>query len=184
MFYERLCRAVEILQSREARIPWYDPTTGKGGLRQVVSITNLPDGPDALAHDVKVVIDLPPNSQAGPTVSDNLGRWGVCSAAAYRALLNLAYQWYEPGRTHYPVGAGGRLHWRRSYDPDRYESLTDADLIALCYPAGISSKQRGKRLAEAKRTMAELADAGELQIISVGTSGRERLILPPLPSHQ
>ena len=178
-FYERLCRAVEILQSREARIPWYDPTTGTGGLRQVVSITNLPDGPDSLNHDVKVVIDLPPNSHVGPLISDNLGKWGVCNAAAYRALLNLAYQWYEPGRTHYPVGVGMRLHWQRSYDPEKYDLLTDTDLISLCYPAGVSSKQRAKRLAEAKRTIAELADAGELQIVPVGTSQRERRILPP-----
>ena len=179
-FWDRLCRAVDILQSREARIPWYDPVSGKGGLRQVVNITNLPAGPDALHHDVKVVIDLPPNSQAGPQVSDNLGRWGVRSAPAYRALLNLAYQWHQPGRTHYPTGTGGRRHWQRSYDPERYEPMTDSDLLWLCFPAGVGSSQRRKRLALAKSVLAELAASGELQIIPVGQTGRERRILPPL----
>ena len=56
------------------------------------------------------------------------------SAAAYRALLNLAYRWFEPGRTHFPVGRGKRQFWAQVNDAKRYPALTDDELIALCFP--------------------------------------------------
>ena len=179
VFYERLMRAVEVLDSDAARIPWYDPQTGKGDRRRVVNLTGLPHFPEATNAVVRVVVDLPPNSQAGPQVSDNLGTWGLHSAPAYRALLNLSYLWYEPGRTHYPLDTGSGRRWVASYDAEKHEPMTDADLIGLCYPKPEVSRNRHRRLERSLETLYQLQEAGEVQIVPVGTSGRERRILPP-----
>ena len=179
VFWERLMRAVEILDSDAARIPWYDSKTGKGDRRRIVNITGLPHFPEAPDALLRIVIDLPPNSQAGPRISDNLGRWGLHSAPAYRALLNLSYLWFEPGRTHYPVETGHGQHWVRSYDPEQHDPLTDDELIGLCYPTGVVSRNRHRQLERSLDTMKQLEEAGEVVIEPVGTSGKERRVLPP-----
>ena len=43
-YWPRLMKAVEVLDSKEARIPWYDSTLGKGGFRRVVSVGDIPRG--------------------------------------------------------------------------------------------------------------------------------------------
>jgi hypothetical protein len=179
VFYERLMRAAEVLDSDAARIPWYDSQTGQGDRRRVVNLTGLPHRPEASNASVRVVVDLPPNSQAGPQVSDNLGTWGLHSAPAYRALLNLSYLWYEPGRTHYPLATGYGRRWVASYDPEQHEPVTDADLIGLCYPQPEVSRNRHRRLERSLKALQQLEEAGEVRIVPVGTSGRERRILPP-----
>ena len=179
VFFERLMRAVEVLDSDAARIPWYDSKTGKGDRRRVVNLTGLPHFPEANNAVVRVVVDLPPNSQAGPQVSDNLGTWGLHSAPAYRALLNLSYLWYEPGRTHYPLGNRYGRRWVPSYDPEKQEPMTDVDLIGLCYPNAVVSRNRYRQLERSLEALQQLQEAGEVQIVPVGTSGRERRILPP-----
>ena len=172
-------RAAEVLDSDAARIPWYDPRTGKGDRRRVVNLTGLPHFPEVSDAVVRVVIDLPPNSQAGPQVSDNLGTWGLHSAPAYRAMLNLAYLWYEPGRTHYPLETGYGPRWVPSHDPEQYEPVTNVDLIGLCYPNAVVSRNRHRQLERSLEALQQLEEAGEVVIVPVGTSGRERRILPP-----
>ena len=159
--------------------PWYDPRTGKGDRRRVVNLTGLPHFPEVSDAVVRVVIDLPPNSQAGPQVSDNLGTWGLHSAPAYRAMLNLAYLWYEPGRTHYPLETGYGPRWVPSHDPEQYEPVTNVDLIGLCYPNAVVSRNRHRQLERSLEALQQLEEAGEVVIVPVGTSGRERRILPP-----
>ena len=44
-YWPRLMRAVEALDAMDARIPWVDPKTGRGGLRRVVSVGDIPRGP-------------------------------------------------------------------------------------------------------------------------------------------
>ena len=39
-----LTRAADALDTRDARIPWEDPAIGRGGLRRVVSVQDLPRG--------------------------------------------------------------------------------------------------------------------------------------------
>ena len=179
VFYDRLMRAAEVLDSDAARIPWYDPRTGKGDRRRVVNLTGLPHFPEATTAMVRVVVDLPPNSQAGPQVSDNLGTWGLHSAPAYRALLNLSYLWYEPGRTHYPLGTRYGRRWVPSYDPEKYEPMSNVELIGLCYPKAVVSRNRHRQLERSLEALQQLEAAGEVVIVPVGTSGRERRILPP-----
>ena len=110
-YWPRLLAAFEALESPAARIPWYALETGQGGLRRIVNISDIPRGPGNMDDLTSIIVDLPPGSGNGPQVSDNLRYWGVKSAAGYRALLNLAYRWFEPGRTHSPVGQGRRRRW-------------------------------------------------------------------------
>ena len=119
-------RAVDILDT--TRIPWKDPATGKGGLQPIVNVTGIPRGPGALDDPVRIVIDLPPGSGVGPVVSKNLAQYGVKSASLYRGLLNLAYHWFEPGRTRRPIRGG--KHWLQVEGPKRYERISD-DLMRV-----------------------------------------------------
>lgn len=161
-YWPRLMAAVDALDSPEARIEWYDHDSGRGGRRRVVAVGDIPRGPDALDDLVRIIVDLPPGSEAGPQVADNLRRWGVRSGPAYRLLLNLAYQWHDPGRTLRPVRGGA--HWLRVDDPERYECTEDADLVRLVYgpdPTGRFDEQ----LRGARNAARLLADAGEIRII-------------------
>ena len=76
VYWPRLMSAVEALDSMDARIPWHDPKTGRGGLRRIVSVGDIPRGPGALDDMVRMIVDLPPGSGPGPQVSPKLGEWG------------------------------------------------------------------------------------------------------------
>ena len=121
-YWPRIMQAVEILDS--TRIPWEDPKTGKGGLQRIVNISSIPRGPGKLDDAVRIIVDLPPGTGKGPVVSPNLARYGVQSAPLYRGLLNLAYQWFDPGRTRRPVRGG--KHWLQVEDPERYPTSAAA----------------------------------------------------------
>ena len=176
-YWPRLMAAFEALDSPAARIPWYDPETGQGGLRRIVNISDIPRGPAKLDDLISVIVDLPPGSGNGPQVSDNLRQWGIKSAAGYRALLNLAYRWFEPGRTHFPVGKGRRRFWAQANDPERYPRLTDNELIALCFPTSTRSARRNL-LSDARKVIRQLEHDGELRVVEA--KGSTMKILPPL----
>ena len=167
-YWPRLMRAVEALDTMDARIPWQDPNTGRGELRRVVSMGGIPRGPGALDDVVRMVVDLPPGSGPGPMVTPTLGAWGARSAPAYHALLNLAYRWFDPGVTRHPVGGG---HWLQVQDPERYPALSDADVVAITRPLSTRA-ERSHLVGEGWETLRELEDAGELRI-------EGRRVLPP-----
>ena len=170
-YWPRLMAAVDALDSWDARIPLYDPQTKRNELRRVVSVGGIPRGPGALDESVRVIVDLPPGSGNGPQVSDNLRLWGVKSAPAYRLLINLAYQWHNPGVTKIPIGKGKGRHWVQVDDPDRYPTINDAELVALTFPT--TRRHRGRRSVEALAVAKQLEQAGELRFV-------EGKILPPL----
>ena len=88
-------------------MPWRDSETGKGGLRRVVSLGDIPRGAHALDDTIGLVVHLPPGSRSGPTIQrSRLRYWGWKSEPAYRAKLALAYQWYRPGVTRIPAADG------------------------------------------------------------------------------
>ena len=89
---------------------------------------------------VRIIVDLPPGSSKGPVVSPHLARYGVQSAPLYRGLLNLAFLWFDPDKTRFPVGAG--KHWLQVEDPKRYPTITNDLLIELFYPTS-TNKQSG-----------------------------------------
>ena len=174
-YWPRLMKASETLDSTEARIPWYDPDIGRGGLRRVVSLVDIPRGPGALDDLVSIVVDLPPGSENGPQVSDNLGLWGLRHRREYRTLLNLPYWWHNPGVTVHPVGRradGKGCHWQRATGPDRYPAMSDDELVDIVFPT--SGRARVSNLVgEARQVLKNLERAGELRII-------EDKVLPPL----
>ena len=172
-YWPRLMAAVEALDSRDARIPLVDPETGRGELRRIVSVGGIPRGPDALDDVVRIVVDLPAGSGNGPQVSGKLRDWGTRSAPAYRLLLNLPYRWHAPGKTVIPVGPGRRRFWTPSLDPQRYEPVTDTELVDLAFPTS-SATNRRVALSRARQVLTELEKAGELRIVD------GRRILPPV----
>ena len=169
-YWPRLMSAVEALDTMDARIPWHDPETGRGGLRRIVSVGDIPRGPGALDDVVRMIVDLPPGSGPGPLVSPTLGVWGAKSAPAYTAMLNLAYRWFEPGVTRLPVPGG---HWIQVQDPKRYPALSDADVVAITRP--LSARAARRNLAvEGWKVLRKLEAEGELRI-------EGRRVLPPAP---
>ena len=168
-YWPRIMQAVEILDS--TRIPWEDPETGKGGLQRIVNVSSIPRGPGKLDDAVQIIVTLPPGSGKGPVVSPNLNRYGVQSAPLYRGLLNLAYQWFDPGRTRFPVRGG--KHWLQVEDPERYPTITNDLLIELFYPTS-TNKQRKRLAFEARKSLAQLVKNDDARIVK----GR---LMPPEP---
>ena len=168
-YWPRLMQAVEILDS--TRIPWEDPETGKGGMQRIVNVSSIPRGPGKLDDAVRIIVDLPPGSGSGPVVSPNLARYGVQSAPLYRGLLNLAFTWFDPGRTRFPVRGG--KHWLQVEDPERYPTITNDLLIELFYPTS-TVKQRTVLATRARKGLARLVKDGEARIVK----GR---LMPPKP---
>ena len=162
-----LHQAADALDSWEAAWPWHDPDTGRGGSRRIVLVSDIGNNLD---DTFRLVVDLPPGSAEGPQVSATLAAWGAKSADAYRSLLNLAYTWHQPGRTHMPLAGG---HWVRRTTPDAYPELSDDDLLALVFPTHESTATYRKELLyRARKTLEMLSDAGELQL-------HGRRVLPP-----
>lgn len=160
-YWPRLMASGEALDKMDARIPWEDPETGRGGDRRVVAMGDIPRGPSALDDFVTVVVYLPPGAGVGPTVSPNLHIWGVRSGPAYNALLNLAYRWFEPGLTRRPVHGG--KHWVPSTNAEDYPELTDVVVVSITRPLSARS-QRRNAVADSWATLHELADAGEFRL--------------------
>ena len=171
-YWPRLMAAVEALDSWDARVPLYDPQTKRNELRRVVSVGGIPRGPGALDESVRIIVDLPPGSGNGPQVSNNLRLWGVKSAPAYRLLINLAYQWHNPGVTIIPVGKGKARHWVQVGDPERYPMITDTDLVFLTFPT-MSGMAERRKPGEAWGYVRQLEKAGELRVV-------DGKILPPM----
>ena len=168
---ERVQRALD-----DSRMSYALPCGGRFRRRMVV-LHRLPEGAGraVLAEPVELVVSLPPGSDHGPLMSPGLGEWGVRSAPAYRALIGVAYRWFRPGRTHFPVRRrGGRTHWVRSYDPRRYPVMTDEELVRMCYPTAASRTFRSL-VGRARGIVRKLEEEGEIEV-------RDGRILPVQPA--
>ena len=127
-YWPALNKAILALDSVDARIPWEDPLTGRGGLRRVVSVGDIPRGPGKLDDLITVIVHLPPGSGVGPVIDrQRLRFWGTRSAPAYRAMLGLAYRWFDPGKTRIPLENG--RYWHQSERPQDYAKLTEQELL-------------------------------------------------------
>ena len=166
-YWPRLMKAAEALGSPEARVPWYDPELDRGGQQHVVLVGNIPRGPGALNDHVQLIVNLPPGSEHGPQVSDNLAVWGVKSDRAYRSLLNLAYWWFDPGVTARPLGQrsdGQGRFWAQSKNQKHYPTMSDEQLVQIVFPT--STKKNFRHLvSDAHKVLVELQVAGEIDII-------------------
>ena len=166
-YWPRLMKAVETLGNPEARVPWYDHELGRGGQRHVVLVGDIPRGPGALDDHVQLIVNLPPSSENGPKVSNNLALWGVKSDRAYRALLNLAYWWHDPGVTQRPLGQrvdGQGRFWGQSQNPGHYPEMTDEQLVQIVFPTS-AKKQFRNLVHDAHQVFLQLQRAGEIDVI-------------------
>ena len=172
-YWPRLNAAVEDLDRPEARIPWYDPDTNRGGARRVVSATDIPRGPGALDDLVTMTVHLPPGSDQGPVIDRmRLRWWGVRRGPAYRAMIGLAYRWFQPGVTRVPAKKDKR-YWMQAQSPERYGApITDEELISLFYPTA-TRKQRRNLLSDAKKVLHAMIETGDVRLL------RGRLLPPP-----
>lgn len=174
-----LREALRFYDSDAARVRWLDPTSGDPTDRRVISLEALPPTTGAgLDSRLHVRVLYPPGSEHGPAVNmPRLRHWGAKSALAYRGLIGLAYHWFQPGKTLYPLRRNKRIvHWRHADDPARYPTLTSADLIALFYPSAVpiaAAATRKKRLQRIRRILATLHHAGDL------LQTADNRILPP-----
>ena len=168
-YWPRLMAACAALDREESRVPWRDQDTGQSGLRRVVSLADIPRGPEALDDSVGLAVHLPPGSTCGPKIQRSRMRyWGYTSEPAYRALIALAYQWHRPGRTRVP-GNGG---WVQSQDPDAYEEYSPNRIIELCYPTSVHSNRR-MLVSRAWKVLRRLEAAGDARIVG------NRILPPP-----
>ena len=157
----QLHAAADALDSWKAAWPWHDAETGRGGEKRVVLVSGIGY---KLDDTLDIVVDLPPGAADGPVVSPNLHSWGARNAPAFRALIGLAYEWHEPGRTHHPIRTRGRPdYWARVYEPDRYRELSDDDVIAMTFPTSTRKKRRNLA-SEGWAALRALEEAGELRL--------------------
>ena len=172
----RLWVASAALDLPEARIPFLNPGGRSSSLRRVVDILDIPDRFDPEAP-VVFRVALPPGVGDGPTIPKALNAWGARSAAAYNLLINLAFEWHQPGKLRKPVRRG--RHWLPIQDPARYPDLNDDDLIDLCFPDG-GAKRRRVLLSEAKAALGSIVTAGGVRVVH-GSRSTNRKLLPPPP---
>ena len=171
-----LTRAADALDTRDARIPWEDPATGRGGLRRVVSVLDLPRGEAYLDDVLTLFVNLPPGTGAGPVVPETLATWGLRSAPAYNLIINLSYRLFDPGRTRYPVN--GR-HWMPKQDPQAYEPISVDEIADDAFPLSTNRNRRDLR-QRALKALEALHAAREFHIEQV--SHTEYRVMPALPS--
>ena len=175
VYWPRIMAAAETLG--RTKIPVYDATTKRHGVRAVVSILQNPRMPDWLDDAVGIVVWLPAGSETGPQVSDNLSQWGTKNAAAYRLLLNLTYHLYRPGVNVRPVGrrrdGRGKL-WAQSQNPSGYDPLTAAEITAMAFPTS-TRKNRRELTSTALTALQTLGAHGEVRVTDLGR-GQWRVI--------
>ena len=161
--------AAEALDSMDARFPVDE---GRGRVMwRVVNVLGIPHDLDA---DLTISVRLPPGaSNAGPIIPDSLQQWGAKSAPAYNALIGLAYDWYNPGQTSFPVKRG-RV-WLRNPDPTRYRVYDPDALADLFYPlSGDTTRAHARERAPGH--LEALAAAGDVVVAHTPDGDR---ILPP-----
>lgn len=123
-----------------------------------------------------VIVHFPPGDGIGPPVDfARLQRWARKrggNAAAYRALINLAYRWWIQGKRLHPASRQRGAHWLRHRDPKVYDRLSDRDRDLLCFPPGTGKTDFSKRVRDADAALELLVREGDAVVVD----GR---LLPP-----
>ena len=70
------------------------------------------------------------------------------------------------------------VFWSQSTNPDHYPDVTDADKVQLVFPTSARAQFRNL-VSEANRVLADLEQAGELQIVKGKIIPSNRTALPP-----
>lgn len=179
-WYEALARVAEIQAA--ARVPYIEPNTGVSGTTIPILLYRIPHSLDG---DLSIAVDLPPSSDYGPPITDSLFYYGARNPRAFYALLQLAVDWWQPGRTRVPVSKRPGV-WMQLTDSEksahvgRYAPYDRKQIVYLTAPL---TTQRSQRLAyqRALETLNALHEAGVIVLLP---DGRDtfRILPPPPPS--
>ena len=161
-----------------ARVPYIDSDTGESGSTIPVLIWRIPNTIDGR---LRIAVDLPPKSDKGAPITDNLYAYGAKDSRAFYAMLQLSVDWWQPGRTRVPIRKKLGL-WAQLTDTqkdahiERYEPYNREQIIELTAPL---TTQRNERLGYQRGilTLKTLNDAGEIVLLPDGKDVWR--ILPP-----
>ena len=137
------------------RVPILD-REGHRTFWRIVSVTGRPG--EHLDDALHLHVHFPPGSERGPLIDRHAVRIaGARSSAAWRLALSLSFRWHDPGRLILPVGDDRK--WRQTRKPTRYPEVSDAELLALTFPAGYPGRKRDA-LTRAKAALSYLLKIG------------------------
>ena len=170
--YEKILNAGLVIDSVDARLPWFDEESGVGGLRRVVMLLDIPRAPEYLDDLFQIQVTLPPGMTSGAELSPNLFRWGVEDSIAFTGLLNLNIRWSQPGTNWMPSPQGGPGAHRRN-DPSAWPNSNDLNEMISIFAPHIAGRKPNKLMPRISKALDKLASRGELSITPDG------LILPP-----
>ena len=176
-WYLELARVAEVQAA--ARVPYRDPDTGQTGTTIPVMIMRIPDSLDG---DLRIAVDLPPKSEQGAPITDNLYAYGANNSRAFYALLQLAVDWWQPGKTRIPVSKRRGI-WTQLTDSgkkahiERYEPYDRNQIVELTAPLTTHKTKRNAYL-RGMETLNNLNDAGELVLLPDGND-IWRIMPPP-----
>ena len=175
-WYSALVRAAEAQAA--GRVPYIDPDTGDSGSTIPVLLWRIPN---TVEGELRVAVDLPPKSDQGAPITDNLYTYGATQTRAFYALLQLTVDWWQPGRTRVPVNKR-RSIWvqltdaERKAHTERYEPYNREQIVELTAPLTVRRNMR-EAYSRGIETLKRLDAAKEIVLLPDG-NGTWR-IMPP-----
>ena len=178
----QLERASKLMDA--AWIPYRNPDTGKTKDLRLATIGAMPRD---IEDKVTINLTLPDNPDKGAPINPKLHTYAATERRSFYALLQLAFDWWQPGRTRVPIGKRGLNQWAQLTDSnkrfvrDRYSPYDRKGIVGLTAPLTQSRHERNA-FRKGLDTLITLAGRGELQLISHGSGrGQTWLVLPPVP---
>ncbi len=164
-----------------AWIPYRSPVTGKARALRLVLIQDLPSDLD---DTITLAITLPDGADKGAPIPPRLHEYAATERRAFYTMLQLAYDWWQPGRTRIPKGKRGLNQWtqltnaEKSSVLNRYGKYDREGVVDLTAPLTTYKRQRDA-FTRGMETMTSLMKRGELQIIEHGHgTGKTWFFLP------
>ena len=162
-----------------ARIPYLDPETREAGSTIPVLLWRIPQSLDG---ELRIAVDLPPKSDKGAPITDSLYTYGASDSRAFYALLQLAIDWWQPGKTRVPVSKRRGI-WTQLTDIqkrahiERYEPYGRDQIIELTAPLSTHKTKRNAYLRGIE-SLHKLHSAGEIVLLPDG-NGMWRILPSP-----
>ena len=176
----QMWRASEILDS--AWIPSLSPDTEKAVALRLLLIHELPRDLDNTT--ILLSIALPDGPDKGAPITPRLHEYAATERRAFYAMLQLSYDWWQPGRTRIPSGKRESDNWAQLTNAgkpsvlDRYGHYDRKGVENLTQPFN-SNKRKSDAFTNGIATMVSLDERGEIQGIEHGSGiGKSWWFLP------
>ena len=128
---------------------------------------------------IRLSIALPDGPDKGAPITPRLHEYAATERRAFYAMLQLSYDWWQPGRTRIPSGKRKSNNWAQLTNAekqsvlDRYGNYDRRGVVDLTQPL-TSSKRERDAFTNGMETMASLHRRGELQGIVHGSGNGKR----------